>query len=247
MASDPRLKMRWIVRNLSIDRSSLILARFRDLYNRRCPDTTQNSTGEDTEASAETANRSLPAFNFLLNLGSDDEPDKVQDYLAQPPAPQSLDERKILDWWMLVHIWINTLAPSTLSALKSGLHSTDFFKYSVLASKEAVSWLNNTLEVGKKYWDVSGRSLGDSRHPQIWMVTGVQLISEGEVKSARNTSITTSAKANNPAPEPATALPLQRYSTRVLSSLMLRRVKPQKRMGRIHTRISGCGPRGLES
>jgi len=45
----------------------------------------------------------LPSFNALLE-GSEDEQDtvdEVTDYLAQPLAPSTLDEVKILDWWLL--------------------------------------------------------------------------------------------------------------------------------------------------
>src|SRR4030088_1701947 len=103
MVLDPRYKIRWIVRNLTKNRSDLILARFRDLYNHRYPAAIQTGGEQDIRDSPDSPDRALPSFNALLDLGSEDEQDivdEVTDYLAQPLAPSTLDELKILDWWL---------------------------------------------------------------------------------------------------------------------------------------------------
>lgn len=89
--------------NHACNRSDLILARFRDLYNCRYPTPIQTGGEEDTQDSPAPPDRALPSFNPLLDLGSEDEQDtvdEVTDYLAQPLAPSTLDELKILDWWL---------------------------------------------------------------------------------------------------------------------------------------------------
>ena len=85
MVLDPRYKIRWIVRHLTKNRGDLILARFRDLYNRRYPAAIQTGGEQDIRDSPDSPDCTLPSFNALLDLGSEDEQDtvnEVTDYLA---------------------------------------------------------------------------------------------------------------------------------------------------------------------
>jgi hypothetical protein len=78
---------------------------------------------------------------------------------------------------------------------------TKFLRSSVLASEEAVSWLTAKLVFGKKFW-LRGGFLGGSKHPKIWMVTGIQLVCNAEIKSGWNTSFNANIAATLPIPEP---------------------------------------------
>ena len=104
MILDPRFKMRWITRHLSNSKSTVILTRLRDLYERSYPHPAHSARGNDTGDVPPEPDRSLPSYNTLLDLSSDDEADtvdEISDYLAQPTAPQTLDEGQILAWWMV--------------------------------------------------------------------------------------------------------------------------------------------------
>jgi hypothetical protein len=85
MVLDPWYKIRWIIRHLMKNRGNLILARFHDLYNRRYPAAIQTGREQDIRDSPDSPDRPLPSFNAVLDLGSKDEQDtvdEVTDYLA---------------------------------------------------------------------------------------------------------------------------------------------------------------------
>jgi hypothetical protein len=98
---DPRIKMRWVAKHLPSVRRDMIMTRLRDFYDHHYPARLQTPTTEDPTRQERPLDRSLPSFNALLDLGSDEEHDAVDelsDYLAQP-LDRSLQEDLILDWW----------------------------------------------------------------------------------------------------------------------------------------------------
>ena len=101
MALDPRIKMRWVAKNLSPVRRDLIMTRLRDFYDYHYPCRLRIQPSEDSSGPASPVNTCLPSYNALLDLGDDGEPDAVDelsDYLAQP-LDRSVKEDQLLNWW----------------------------------------------------------------------------------------------------------------------------------------------------
>jgi hypothetical protein len=75
-----------------------------------------------------------------------------------------------------------------------------------------MAWLKGTLEVGQRFWDFSGRILGSSSHPRIWMVTGVQLLAKAEVKVGWSAESQTDGKVTIPVPEPTSSIAMATFA-----------------------------------
>jgi hypothetical protein len=103
MVLDPRIKMRWVAKNLSAVRSDMIMTRLRIFYDQYYPPRPQTPPERDTPHPEHLPDRSLPSYNALLDLGSDDEqdtPDELSAYLAGP-LERHMKEDLILDWWLV--------------------------------------------------------------------------------------------------------------------------------------------------
>ena len=101
MALDPRIKMRWVAKNLSPVRRDLIMTRIRVFYDHHYPSRLPIQPSEDISGPASPVNTSFPSCNTLLDLCDDEEPDAVDemsDYLAQP-LDRSVKEDQFLGWW----------------------------------------------------------------------------------------------------------------------------------------------------
>jgi hypothetical protein len=78
-----------------------------------------------------------------------------------------------------------------------------FLQDVILTSKEARSWLADQLSVSQTMYYLSQAGL---RKPsRLWMLTGIQYITDAVVTSGQIQHKTTSASANVPAPEPISA------------------------------------------
>ena len=80
-----------------------------------------------------------------------------------------------------------------------------FLNEAVLASAQARAWLADRLSICRRMHYL--KSLV-GKAPQIWMLTGVQLIEEGSVRFAQGSSASTGGGFTIPIPEPATQMTL---------------------------------------
>lgn len=76
----------------------------------------------------------------------------------------------------------------------------------ILSSTEAREWLDSHITLSKTMFLLSRLKAGKSRHPQIWMVTGIQMLSDATVYSDRTGSAKTGANMQIPTPEVASAV-----------------------------------------
>jgi len=78
-----------------------------------------------------------------------------------------------------------------------------FLNEVLLASPAARTWLVNQLSISRTMYYLNQAGL--SKPPHIWMVTGIQYITDAHVVSNRTRHQTASASANIPVPEPISA------------------------------------------
>ncbi|KAL1879183.1 hypothetical protein Daus18300_001762 [Diaporthe australafricana] len=84
--------------------------------------------------------------------------------------------------------------------------ATEFLNSVILSSPEAKKWLSSRIALSKTMLLLNRLKVGKSRHPQIWMVTGVQMLSNATVYSERTGSAKTGANIQAPTPELASAV-----------------------------------------
>lgn len=75
----------------------------------------------------------------------------------------------------------------------------------VLKSPSAKAWLGQQLSISRKMYRLSQLKFGKSRHPRIWLVTGIQYLSNARVVSEWSKSSEASLGFTVPVPEPITA------------------------------------------
>ncbi|KUI63010.1 Metacaspase-1 [Cytospora mali] len=79
-----------------------------------------------------------------------------------------------------------------------------FLNEMIMNSPGAKDWLNSRITVAKHMYYLNQLKFGSSRHPQIWMVTGVQLLSDVTVEYEESSSKTAGLRFKVPAREMAT-------------------------------------------
>ncbi|KUJ17459.1 uncharacterized protein LY89DRAFT_53904 [Mollisia scopiformis] len=84
--------------------------------------------------------------------------------------------------------------------------ATDFLNRVVLASPGAREWLNSRTAVSEKIYHLNKLKLGKARHPQIWLVTGIQLLSEVSLRNETNTASKGRVSVQIPPPEPVSGV-----------------------------------------
>jgi hypothetical protein len=71
----------------------------------------------------------------------------------------------------------------------------------ILGCPEAKRWLNSRIRVVRKIFYLNRLRIGRDRHPQIWIVTGIQLLSDATVRSEQAASASVGVNLQVPAPE----------------------------------------------
>ncbi|KUI72445.1 Metacaspase-1 [Cytospora mali] len=83
-------------------------------------------------------------------------------------------------------------------------HTTEFLNRMIMSSPGAKAWLNSRITVAKHMYYLNQLKFGSSRRPQIWMVTGVQLLSDVTVRYRRESSSSRDLNFRVPPPEAGT-------------------------------------------
>ncbi|RYP18996.1 hypothetical protein DL765_003579 [Monosporascus sp. GIB2] len=79
--------------------------------------------------------------------------------------------------------------------------TTEFLNSEILSSPEAIRWLNERIFLSKNQYRLNRLKMGMSRHPQVWMVTGIQMLSDATVRSGRTGSAKAGVNLQVPTPE----------------------------------------------
>jgi len=80
-----------------------------------------------------------------------------------------------------------------------------FLNEVVLGSPLAKAWLGQQLSISRKMYHLSRLKFGKSRYPRIWLVTGIQYISNARVTNGWSKSSEVSLGFTVPVPEPVSA------------------------------------------
>jgi hypothetical protein len=81
------------------------------------------------------------------------------------------------------------------------IRAIEFLNCVILGCPDAKNWLNSRITIARKIFYLNRLRIGKDRHPQIWMVTGVQLLSDVTVRSEQTASANVGANFQVPPPE----------------------------------------------
>jgi hypothetical protein len=80
-----------------------------------------------------------------------------------------------------------------------------FLNEVLLKDEHARTWLQRHLSISRKMYYLKQASFGKGKHPQIWLVTGIQYITDAHITTGWTASTSASLGFTVPTPEPATA------------------------------------------
>jgi hypothetical protein len=79
-----------------------------------------------------------------------------------------------------------------------------FLNEVLLKEKPARAWLQRQLSISRKMYYLKQASFGKARHPQVWLVTGIQYVTDANIQNGWLSSTTASIGFTVPVPEPTT-------------------------------------------